>query len=107
MASWSGKALALSMFAGIMTSNSASAFWQDGNKLYDQCRDQTHFGLGYMEGVVDSFAMDERRFCIPPNVSGRQLSDVICQDLRENPKDRAKPAALLIFMSLNRAWPCE
>jgi hypothetical protein len=104
---WYGKALCLAAFFGAISPSSAAAEWLDGNKLHDQCVEHTLHGLGYMKGAVDAIVMNVDGFCIPPNVTGRQLSDVICQDLRENPKDRDKPAAFLVFMSLKRAWSCK
>ncbi|WP_018184712.1 Rap1a/Tai family immunity protein [Kaistia granuli] len=106
---WYGKVLALVAFFAIMTASSASAYWQDGNKLYDQCEAQINFGVGYMQGAVDALAlaMNEGTFCIPPTVTGKQLRDVVCRDLRENPKDRNLLAALLVFRSVQQAWPCK
>lgn len=85
----------------------ATAAWQTGNDLYTECPKKTGFTFGYIEGVIDALQTENGPFCMPDSVIAGQLKDVVCDDLRQNPKDRDKSAAVLVYSALRRAWPCK
>lgn len=45
-------------------------------------------------------------YCLPPKATLGQATDVVCKYVRENPKDRTKPAAVMVSLALNEAFPC-
>src|SRR3954454_9533852 len=68
----------------------------NGNILYELCQKPGDVGTvrGYVTGVIDYNAtlrsVEERisPLCVPNNVTGSQVSNIVCQYVRNNPKIR-------------------
>jgi len=77
-----------------------------GNDLLDNCKDQLGPGavwcIGYVVGAADAVAPP---YCVPQGVTRGQILGVVVHFLETRPKDRHRPAALLIQESLQQAWP--
>lgn len=65
--------------------------------------------LGFSIGISDGLTFTEEvlgeqskkiRICMPSNVTGRQVVDVLCKHFRDNPEQRHYSAA-------STAWPCD
>ena len=85
-----------------------SAAFVDGNELYndmisDNPIDNIH-ALGYISGVADTG--HEVFFCIPPNVSLRQIFDMTEIELKNNPSIRNYTADRILIAILKKRWPC-
>lgn len=128
-----GIVLALSV-AGV---NGTNANFFDGNKIHRFCQESgTLFVRGYVTGLFDrsedaywaivglgakmapadrekytastNGAMNEiQGYCAPEKVTVRQLTDVFCKYLRDNPADRHEPASSLFSKAVGHAWPCK
>lgn len=93
-----------------------AVFWT-GNELYSACIGDTESKLrcaSYVAGVADGVAGAQMvaepapyRLCIPVNaVSRLQIMDVATKFLRDNPADRHRAAAVLVYRALVEAYPC-
>ena len=104
----------------------ASTFSQDrqvivsmnGNQLYAYCTSapgspQAMACLGYENGVTDTLqsAADVIRranhICLPQNVSGQQVLDVVRDYFRDHPEDRHHVASDEVILALRTAFPCK
>jgi len=96
----------------------ADGVWQNGNQLLDACTDQTGHGniplcYGYIQGIIDmswymtGYLKLEGDFCIPQEITVRQLSEIVAKYLRENPSTRHYRASLLVHIALFQAFPCQ
>jgi len=113
----------------------AAAF--SGNSIFEMCRTNPERVAIYAAGISDahdsavnafkllhkSVAGDQDaglpqatknfetvvigRYCIPEGVTVRQVGDVFCKFLRENPERREYVAALLFQTAMSQAWPCK
>lgn len=92
-----------------MPSSNALAYFADGNSLLERCREPSRAAaLHFSVGAVDmALALNNKDFCIPENVNAGQLSDVICKYVRDTPEERHLPAAFMIILGLQKAWPCK
>ena len=89
----------------------ASAARLDGNTLLARCSTQDVKSCSvYLDGFADALREspgDSRPACIPDNVNGLQLRDVVIQLLRNEPQNRQQSAARLIIRAYAKAWPCH
>jgi hypothetical protein len=60
---------------------------------------------GYIAGVSD-IARDLRIVCYPPDVTNRQIIDVVLTGLRSSPAERHKSSDSLATKYLAAAFPC-
>jgi hypothetical protein len=102
--------LALSMIACLP---SASADWQSGTTLLEHCVGQRIlFCHGYIEGIIDMEMFVKNNlnlkgdFCIPKNVTAKQLVDIVTQYLNEHPVERRYTAASEVYIAITSAFPC-
>ena len=101
--------LATLIVAGV---SPAAAFWQNGNQLQDQCqKPKPVFAFGYIWGLLDGQELAEqggatRQFCLPDDLTGTQLFDVVCRFVEAHPNQRHVPASYLATAALKEAWPC-
>jgi hypothetical protein len=112
----------------------ASAEFFDGNEVYNWCPTKDVTIYAYVAGNIDRAMIDNsavssmvlpedasievrRRLlgvkismalaCIPQEVDLRQIGDVFCVFLEQNPAKRHAPAADLLDEALKQAWPCQ
>lgn len=104
----------------VMAGPSWAAFY-DGNDLYKECSEAKILAFGYVTGLIDSAEalhfrhesrnMDKRSalkpFCIPPEATVGQVTDVMCKFLGNHPEQRHRPASLLVPEAFERAFPCR
>ena len=101
----------------IPTTGSSAAGFYNGNRLWTACGSTTDgeppdICTSYVMGAVDSVlsAQDAgamaKRICLPAQISGGQLADVVRRYLSEHPEARHYTAASVLWTSLNRAFPC-
>jgi Rap1a immunity proteins len=81
--------------------------------LVEFCETGDHVCLGYINGVVDLASMipslpkpGSPIFCIPSNVTRRQVADIVATHLRDNPEYRNNEALVEIFVALHQTFPC-
>ncbi|MHA3913502.1 Rap1a/Tai family immunity protein [Halovulum sp. GXIMD14793] len=64
-----------------------------------------------LEGLplLDVYTLASRKvgFCLPADVSSRQIAQVIVSYLEERPDERGKPVGLLMLGAAREAFPCE
>ena len=46
-------------------------------------------------------------FCAPKNVTLGQIGDVVCNFLRDNPKERQESGSRLFSQAMKQTWPCR
>lgn len=103
------KAVIPALLIATMAAGPASAAFITGNQLMEHCRNQNRsFLLGYAMGSADhlQFFMPEK-VCIPVQVTGGQLVDILCKYVDEHPGMRHLTGEYLAFASLNEAFPCK
>lgn len=93
-----------------------AATFQTGNQLYERCNNSSEvdrgFCIGYAAGVADMLTIQElvgerpKRLCVPVEVTGGQLSDVVVKGLRDDPASRNQTASGLAAISIIEAFPC-
>jgi hypothetical protein len=82
-----------------------------GNTLKERCDDaesgvNSSFCLGYIIGVADSLSIN---ICAPGGSGGvtvGQFVSIVRKYLNENPESLHRPADVLAFNALTRAFPC-
>jgi Rap1a immunity proteins len=83
----------------------------DGNALLARCSAQDVKDCTvYLDGFADALREspgDSRPACIPDDVNGLQMRDVVIKLLRDEPQNRQRRAAALIMRSFSKAWPCH
>jgi hypothetical protein len=87
-------------------------FFVDGNSLLSACTDPApnmqSYCLGYIEGVADwlnvLYHLDNGNGCVPPEVTGIQIRDVVLNHLRTHPQDRHWEGSTLTVIAINKAW---
>ncbi|MDP1542419.1 MAG: Rap1a/Tai family immunity protein [Polycyclovorans sp.] len=65
----------------------------------------------YVLGVFDAYSVSEKlteqySFCVPDGVTSNQLFDVVAKYLNGNPEHLHIPAGVLVYVSLQKAFPC-
>jgi Rap1a immunity proteins len=99
------------------SADGADGVWQNGNQLLDACTDQTGHEntplcYGYIQGIIDmswymtGYLKLKGDFCIPQEVTVRQLSEIVAKYLRDNPSTRRYRASVLVHIALFQAFPC-
>jgi hypothetical protein len=88
----------------------------DGNKLWTWCGSENvverALCAGYISGALGgmTFIMNDpgapKAFCLPPNLVGDQIHDVVKKALADYPAARSAPAPWLIAKAIHDAWPC-
>ncbi len=83
--------------------------FESGNTLLPKCKGTgENYCLGYVAGVQDMFSdMQDTPFCMPPNITVGQITDVFILHLEENPSKRHYTANSLFFNAMNDAFPCD
>ena len=91
----------------------AAADFMSGNDLHRFCLGGTDDARAFSVGVADTYELLVKKdgatgfFCLPEDVKARQLGDVFCKFLAENPANRHEGAAGLAAVSFAEAWPCR
>src|SRR5258705_11354152 len=123
----------IALVVALLIPSQASAEFLNGNRLMEECEGRTPFLSGYVAGSLDkgladlpylmvlflkfydpskhaehnkhleSAAQMVRNFCKPDNVTLRQIVDVFCKHLKENPADRNKGGAALLDDAVHAA----
>ena len=88
-----------------------TTYYQTGNAINENCNSNgaadNLFIYGYVEGVIDARQYIADGYCIPSPVQARQLRDVVCMYIQNNPQNRQIPAGYLVIEALKQAWPCQ
>ncbi|WP_366510358.1 Rap1a/Tai family immunity protein [Mesorhizobium sp.] len=87
-----------------------SASWWTRNDLDKACGNKA--AIVYAFGLVDGMEIGSqggapRYFCLPPDVVGKQILDVVCQYVERHPEERQSPASYMATAALREAWPCK
>jgi hypothetical protein len=96
----------------------ASAGFDTGNRIHEDCRSGNYFNRGYcggyVTGIVDTIeslqargALPANALCIPEGATKGQLVDVVIRYLEQNPERRHLEAAGLVPEAINAAFPCK
>lgn len=76
-----------------------------GNDLMQHCSTAPDgFCAGYIGGVIDT---SHSLFCIPPEITKRQLINITIMYLRDHPKTMAMYAPNLVVAATRTAFPCN
>lgn len=70
-------------------------------------REKPDLDADFVEGMKNLETIVTGHYCIPKEVTFRQLGDVFCKFLRENPAQREYVAALLFSTAMAQVWPCS
>ena len=120
--------------AGHHFAEQTEVYWDDGKQLYTHLLECERLGLNvytqfikiqpgdgtafrhcresqnYIWGSLDTFrnyiTYDEWRICVPSEVNGYQLFDVLLYWLRANPAKRHQAPISSIQSAIQAAWPC-
>jgi tripartite-type tricarboxylate transporter receptor subunit TctC len=84
-------------------SQDSSGFFS-GNDLYDKCTAESLVCAAYVAGMADALVHDGT-VCLP-QVSTRQLVDVVMAYLRAHPESRIYSAASIGDVAFTQAFPC-
>jgi Ssp1 endopeptidase immunity protein Rap1a len=107
----------------VLVSPAARADFMDGNSLYESCKKSNDaFCEGYIAGISDAMLPDNimvSKFvagnvdiqnpaagCLRPNITLRQIKDVVLQHLQKDPASRDLSAAPLVAFALGESFPC-
>lgn len=98
------------MLAAVLSTLPSNAAFQDGNKLYEACQERPKdFCLGYVMGITDVMqtgTVNGFKACMPTNVTGNQVVDIVTAYLRKNPANRHYDAPGIVAIALGAAFPC-
>ncbi len=112
------KILLTALLLLISTQGKAASFY-NGGELLEYCNhylNKTDTGLanacyGYVAGHHDAeklFSFESiNYYCIPQDISSRELITVTTEYLRSHPKDLHYSATALIFVAFTEAYPCN
>jgi hypothetical protein len=120
--------------AGHHFADQTEVYWDDGNQLYAQllecerlglnvytpltkvqpgdesafrrCRESQHYVWGSIDIMKNYITYDEWRVCIPHEVNGYQIFDVLLYWLKDNPEERHQAPIKSIRAAIQAAWPC-
>ena len=87
-------------------SQPATSGFYTGNDLYAQCIAKSAACFAYVEGIADAFAQDGS-VCIPPQLIGNKVADVVMDFLGDHPELRRASAASIAYIALQRVFPCK
>lgn len=94
--------------------DSGLAFFQTGNDLHADCSSITPsdrrfcegYAMGAFDGMVAATDLNGITIISPPKkVTGRQVTDIVTQYLREHPEHRHFPAGALVYIAIREVWP--
>jgi hypothetical protein len=104
-------------------SSETKASYKNGNQLYKICTEganpkdspafyQNGYCQAYLMAAVDmiehqKYVINGEKVCIPDEVTGGQLVDVVRSWLDRNPQHRHFTAASLVVFIYREAWPCK
>jgi hypothetical protein len=97
----------------IVFSQPACAAFISGNELFKDLDKDVKGGAGYAEGHSSGYitgvsdAFDGILFCVPENVTIRQVKYVVYNYMKDNPVDWNKAAEFNIVKALKITWPCK
>jgi len=90
---------------------SGKTFSQDGTDLMTDCMSKIEgapFGAGlcagYIEGIADS--LSEGTICIPPEVSGRELTELVLRYAEKHEDDLHHSASRVVSEALKSKYLC-
>lgn len=91
----------------------------DGRELHSDCTRGNPFSEGYCEGFVVgvlsahmspwvvSLQKGRKYFCIPGNVTFRQMTEIVEKYLAENPSRHRYRADTNVWTAITEAFPCS
>jgi len=87
----------------------------DGNRLYALCTSAAYIEqsecVGYLEGTIDLMEwiqeMGNKPPCVPQRVVGKEIRDIVVDNLQDNPGRRPAVASVLVLDALDWAWKCH
>lgn len=101
--------IGLLMLAAVGT----NSYYVNGNALLTFCQDDLAGACTlYIEGAADTYESLQsgnaikRVMCVPQEVTGRQIKDIVIKYLGAHPETRHKEAAGQIGSALIDAFPC-
>lgn len=85
--------------------------FKNGIQLYQSCTatsepEKTSFCIGYVMGVSDSL-QSLHLTCAPQEATGRQVTDLVVNYLRDHADARQYVAAQEVTLALVKAFPCK
>lgn len=94
--------------AFVAMTTAANAAFMDGHELHNQCQNNPSGATGFIIGVSDAVEMmhPEWRLCMPENVTGGQISDLVCNITRDHPEIRHLTANHITVGAISNAWGC-
>ena len=104
--------LALALILSVFSAQ-ASAYFMDGNGLYQRLARQDPSAMTYIFGVYDGIQViqyhspaGDRLICTPAAVTGTELVDAVRGYLDAEPATLSFPAAILVLRAFMWAFPC-
>lgn len=84
-------------------------------ELRTWCEKDRGFATAYIQGVLESMSMTyslnptakEGKACFPDRITYGRLFDLVCDDVRANPKKDDKDAIMMISVLLEASFPCK
>lgn len=92
-----------------------NVFFENGNNFFRGCESQgmlRQSSVSYLVGLVDGIKLSKHYdskldICLSDGVTGTQMLDVVCKDMRLYPNLRNAPAAYIAMSALQDAFPCN
>jgi len=105
------------LIALLCVSGNAGAGFTTGNQLLSDCTESPRgtkymYCLGYIASADDTHGAWvgwgdlPRKFCVPLDVTQKQLRLVVVKDLEARPAELHKSASSLVLNALKLAFPC-
>ena len=89
----------------------ANAGFDDGNKLLNYCTSEKSFDQGVCSGLITGYfdGMQMAYTCSKggPNITRKQVMDVVIKFLKDNPADRHLPGVNLAWRAFTVAFDCK
>ena len=80
---------------------------QPGDEVaFRHCRESQYYVWGSVDAIKNYITYDEWRVCIPSEVNGYSLIDVLLYWLQANPAKRNQAPINSIQSAIQAAWPC-
>ena len=83
--------------------------WTEGEKLGYDDASKASVCVGYVQGVLDTYAgfhKESQLFCMPNGVTTYQVMRILIKYLNENPEMLHDDAMFLILSGLRNVYPC-
>jgi len=97
--------IAAAVLLSFLSQPATSGFYT-GNDLNAQCTAKSAACFAYVEGIADALVHDGNA-CIPPQLTGNKVADVVMDFLGDHPELRPASAASICYIALQRAFPCK